>query len=350
MSVLPDHPEKITNAWLAEKLGYAASCLKGFSFEPVGTGQVGDSFRLTLDWQNSEGPQSIIAKCSAADATSRETARNMNLYEIEANWYRDYAAHVPVRAPYTYFVGLDENDIGNFMMLMEDMAPAQQISQMQGCGVEDVTLALNEAALLHAAAWNDPQLLATDWLNYGKGRKEFIGQLLLSVYPEWCRRYEGRIDQSIMQMGEAIIARYERYTQIDENPTVLSHGDFRLDNMLFHDNDGRAVILDWQTLSAGPPMPDVAYCISTSFADPAERAKHEEKLVAGYLDKLALSEGVYGFEQAWRDYRRFAFSGFFMGVLSAMLVERTERGDEMFAVMAERSGYQALHLDSLALV
>jgi len=39
-----------------------------------------------------------------------------------------------------------------------------------------------------------------------------------------------------------------------------------------------------------------------------------------------------------------------MGVLSAMLVERTERGDEMFAVMAERSGYQALHLDSLALV
>ena len=26
-----------------------------------------------------------------------------------------------------------------------------------------------------------------------------------------------------------------------------------------------------------------------------------------------------------------------MGVISAMLVERTERGDEMFAVMAERS-------------
>jgi hypothetical protein len=33
-----------------------------------------------------------------------------------------------------------------------------------------------------------------------------------------------------------------------------------------------------------------------------------------------------------------------------MLVERTDRGDEMFAVMAERSGYQALHLDSLALI
>jgi len=39
-----------------------------------------------------------------------------------------------------------------------------------------------------------------------------------------------------------------------------------------------------------------------------------------------------------------------MAVIAAMLVERTDRGDEMFAVMAERSGYQALHLDSLALV
>jgi hypothetical protein len=33
-----------------------------------------------------------------------------------------------------------------------------------------------------------------------------------------------------------------------------------------------------------------------------------------------------------------------------MLVERTERGDEMFAVMAERSGYMARDLDALELV
>ena len=50
---------------------------------------------------------------------------------------------------------------------------------------------------------------------------------------------------------------------------------------------------------------------------------------------------------AWHDYRLAAFSGFTMRVIAAMLVERTERGDEMFAVIAERSGYQALHLDSL---
>ena len=350
MSGLLDHPEKMTADWLAEKLGFAAAALEGFSYTPVGTGQVGDSYRLTLDWANGEGPATVIAKCSAADETSRETARNMNLYEIEANWYRDYAAHVPVRAPYTYFVGLEEGDIGSFVMLMEDMAPAKQISQMQGCGADDVALALNEAALLHAAAWNDPQLPETPWLNYGKGRKEFIGQLLVGVYPEWCARYQGRIEPAIMDMGQQLVDRYDRYTSIEDDPTVLSHGDFRLANMLFYDANGRAVILDWQTLSAGPPMPDVAYCISTSFADPAERAAHEEALVAGYLEWLGLPEGQYDFQRAWHDYRRYAFTGFLMGVLSAMLVERTERGDEMFAVMAERSGYQALHLDSLALI
>ena len=56
----------------------------------------------------------------------------------------------------------------------------------------------------------------------------------------------------------------------------------------------------------------------------------------------------YSFEQAWNDYRRGSFVGFLMAVMSAMIVERTERGDEMFAVMAERSGWQALHLDAVS--
>jgi hypothetical protein len=39
-----------------------------------------------------------------------------------------------------------------------------------------------------------------------------------------------------------------------------------------------------------------------------------------------------------------------MAVFASMSVERTERGDEMFAVMAERPARQAIDLDSLALL
>ena len=45
-----------------------------------------------------------------------------------------------------------------------------------------------------------------------------------------------------------------------------------------------------------------------------------------------------------------ALSGYFMAVFASMSVERTARGDEMFAVMAERPARQALALGSLDLL
>jgi len=350
MNKLPVHPENFNTNFISEKLGFLPNTLKDFSFQAVGSGQVGDSYRLSLDWNNNEGPETIIAKCSAKDLTSRQTAKNMNLYEIEAYWYNQYGNKIPIRCPEAYFVGLDKKDIGNFIMFMEDLSPARQISQMAGCNVNDIRLALDEVALLHKAHWDDNNLSKIKCLNYGKDRKKFIKQFLIEIYPDWCSRYKDRIDKSILEMGKSLIDRYDSYIEIKTEPIVLSHGDFRLDNMLFHDNNGRVAVLDWQTLSAGVPMADIAYCISTSFSDSNDRKIHEESLVSRYLKKLNLNDGVYPYELAWRDYRRCSFIGFLMGVISSMLVERTERGDEMFAVMVERSGKQAIQLESLSLI
>jgi len=350
MNKLPIHPENFNTNFISEKLGYLPNTLKDFSFQAVGSGQVGDSYRLSLDWNNNEGPETIIAKCSAKDLTSRQTAKNMNLYEIEAYWYNQYGNKIPIRCPEAYFVGLDKKDIGNFIMFMEDLSPARQISQMAGCNVNDIRLALDEVALLHKAHWDDNNLSKIKCLNYGKDRKKFIKQFLIEIYPDWCSRYKDRIDKSILEMGKSLIDRYDSYIEIKTEPIVLSHGDFRLDNMLFYDNNGRVAVLDWQTLSAGVPMADIAYCISTSFSDSNDRKIHEESLVSRYLKKLNLDDGVYPYELAWRDYRRCSFIGFLMGVISSMLVERTERGDEMFAVMVERSGKQAIQLESLSLI
>ena len=350
MNKLPVHPENFNTNFISEKLGFLPNTLKDFSFQAVGSGQVGDSYRLSLDWNNNEGPETIIAKCSAKDLTSRQTAKNMNLYEIEAYWYNQYGNKIPIRCPEAYFVGLDKKDIGNFIMFMEDLSPARQISQMAGCNVNDIRLALDEVALLHKAHWDDNNLSKIKYLNYGKDRKKFIKQFLIEIYPEWCSRYKDRIDKSILEMGKSLIDRYDSYIEIKTEPIVLSHGDFRLDNMLFYDNNGRVAVLDWQTLSAGVPMADIAYCISTSFSDSNDRKIHEESLVSRYLKKLNLDDGVYPYELAWRDYRRCSFIGFLMGVISSMLVERTERGDEMFAVMVERSGKQAIQLESLSLI
>jgi thiamine kinase-like enzyme len=84
----------------------------------------------------------------------------------------------------------------------------------------------------------------------------------------------------------------------------------RLDNILFSDRAGRAVIVDWQTVSAGTPMADVAYCIGTSFASPDERQSVEKGLVENYIKQLdQYNNSAYPLEQAWEDYRFFSFSG-----------------------------------------
>ncbi|MEL0072015.1 MAG: aminoglycoside phosphotransferase family protein [Rhodobiaceae bacterium] len=344
---IPDHPSQFSTEWLASKLNQPAEKLNGFTFEPVGTGQVGDSYRLHLDW-NMAGdlPPSLVVKCPAADPTSRQTGANMHLYEIETRWYQTLANASGVRVPHIYFADIAEN-MTDFVLLMADCAPASQLDQMAGANSAQVRLALDEAARLHKARWNDAGLGDIAWLNYSAQNAEMVKAALPVIYPEFRERYAQRLSADILDMGAAFIAGYEKYTEARETPLVLQHGDFRVDNMLFHGQD-RPFILDWQTLSAGQPMVDVAYCISTSFADAESRRAHEQNLVRAYLQALGPVAAGYDFDAAWQDYRRAAFAGFLVALFSAMVVERTERGDEMFAVMAERSGWQVLDLDSLA--
>ena len=250
--------------------------------------------------------------------------------------------------PELYYSDFDFNS-DDGILLLEDMHPAKQIPQMDGCTSKEVSQVLKEAAALHKSYWNDEKLLSYPWLTYGvsEERKEFVANLLPAVYPEWKQRYQGRISEDIFEMGDALIANYDKYSEVREGPMTLVQGDLRLDNILFVDQNNRAILLDWQTAAVGLPLNDVAYCISTSFDNPNDRADAEESLVKEYHSLLNIEES-YSFEDAWNDYRRGSFVGFLMAVMSAMIVERTERGDEMFAVMAERSGWQALHLDAVS--
>jgi hypothetical protein len=353
MMGLRDHPSKFDTAFLAGLFKAAEADLRGFDFAPVGTGQVGDSFRITLDWVESgeDRPASLVAKCPAEDTTSRETARNLKLYEIETQFYARFGASCGARVPHAYLVDFDAAS-GDGLLLFEDMAPARQIAQMQGCSLEQLALALDEAALLHQSHWNHAALKNIAWLNYGQmeDRRAFLSAMMPALYPDWRARYEGRLDAEILDMGGALVARFDDYVSPRDGPVVLTHGDLRLDNMLFTDPQGRAVLLDWQTASCGNPMGDIAYCIQTSLKDPTLRAREEQALVARYHGALGACVGDYDAAQAWADYRRAAFAGFIMAVFSAMMVARTPRGDEMFAVMAERSGWQALHVDALSLI
>ena len=106
--------------------------------------------------------------------------------------------------------------------------------------------------------------------------------------------------------------------------------------------------LDWQTITVGPALTDVAYFLSAGL-DPDVRRAHEIELVRGYHAEL-LARGItgYGWDDCWRDYRRYTLHGIMMGVFSALSVERTERGDALFLKMTRGACAQALDHDSFA--
>ena len=106
MSAFPAYPDAVTAEWLTERLRDGGVLDSGqvteIRWQPIGTGQVGDSVRVTLEYDGGQGPATLAGKFPAADATSRGTAAAFGLYAKEVGFYRDLAPRLPVRVPRTY--------------------------------------------------------------------------------------------------------------------------------------------------------------------------------------------------------------------------------------------------------
>ena len=99
-----DHPNQFSKKFIASLFNSPESNLNEFDFVPVGSGQVGDCFRVNLDWKKKNNlPSSFIAKCPASDKSSRDTARNLHLYEIETSFYKYLSEKCSARVPELYF-------------------------------------------------------------------------------------------------------------------------------------------------------------------------------------------------------------------------------------------------------
>ncbi|WP_395647804.1 phosphotransferase family protein [Terricaulis sp.] len=348
--MIPTHPDAMTTAWLEQALAAPRHSLAGFSATPIGTGQMSKSFRLALEWKEAGGgPTSIVAKCPASDEGTRSIAQALNCYTLELGWYRELSHTISVNCPQCLFQDSSHDDL-DFVLLLEDMAPARQGDQLAGASIPQIEAALRQAARLHAPYWADLRLNDIAWLRPKDSSGNMVRMLMPPLFLQFRERYANRLSSDILEMGAAFVARLDKYLDYVPNAPTAQHRDFRIDNILFSPDAGEAHIVDWQTLGVGSGIADVAYLIGTSIADPKERAKEEQRLVDYYANQLVNLGVIPNTVQIWREYKLYAFSGFLMAVFAAMNVGRTERGDEMFAVMTERPAWQALHLGSLSLL
>ena len=350
MIEIADVPDALTPAWLTAALAahLDGAVITDVGRSSVGTGQMCDSVRLTLTYDRpSPGPTSVIAKLPAADPTSRATALQLRSYEIEVRFYQQLAPVLPIRTPAVFHADIDPAT-ASFVLLLEDLAPAEQGDQLGGCTVERAATAVDELVKLHAPRWGDPALDDVEWLHRDPdGSRTFMLGLLPMLWQGFRERYAERLGDDVHEVGDALFANLERYLGADTSPWTVTHGDYRLDNLLFGGSSPIAVV-DWQTCAHAPALGDVAYFIGAGLLADDRRA-HEDDLVRRYHAGLvATGIDAYGWDRCWHDYRRNTVGGLIMAIAASMLVERTERGDEMFMVMAHRHARHALDLDAPA--
>jgi hypothetical protein len=318
---------------------------------PIGTGQMADTTRFTLGYDEvGAGPPTVVGKFASADDQSRGTGLALRAYEIEVRFYREVAALVGARVPAAYAAEI-EPETGWFTLVLEDIVGGTQGDQIEACGPDVAATVLSEMAGLHAPCWERPELAGLEWLNRNTpDTNALLTALVSSLLPGFLERYADQLAPEHQKVCRQFVAHIATWTGDRSGPRTVCHGDFRLDNLLFQAGDPRPVIVDWQTAAWGPGSVDVAYfiggCLSTE-----DRRAHESDLLAHYHEELSrLGVHDYSMEDLRRDYRHSTFGGVLMAIVASMVVQRTERGDLMFLTSTTRHAQHVLDTGALDLL
>lgn len=310
----------------------------------VGNGNIADSVRLVPVWDRpTPNLQSLVAKVPSSEEVSRATGFATRTYELEAAFYNELAPTVWVNRPTCYLARFDPEDEA-YVVLMEDLSPAEAGDQIEGCEPEDAAAVIPELAALHAPRWGDPSLLALDWL--ARPLQESVDgvvQLTSVLFPGFLERYRDRLDPGVEALSERLVKSLAGYLLDRPGEWTVVHGDFRLDNVLF--GGPRVAVVDWQTIKIGPGLSDVSYFIGSAL-HPDDRRHAENDLVREYHRAMRVAGVDLSWSDCWTGYCRYSLDGLLMAIIASMLVTQTPRSDDMFMAMANRHGHQALDLNA----
>lgn len=354
-------PSQVDAPWLTDALEEAgiargAKVLDVDYVGDIGTGQTGRNSRFLVAWDDPDGrPASLVGKFPSADEHARTTAFAGGTYLKEWLFYSQLEPTVDIRTPRCHVARYD-GDAQAFVLLMEDLDGCRQGDQLDGLGADRIALALEQAVALHAPRWGDPTLEGALSGGQPTPSPEEIGMMAQMMYGAtldgFLERLGHRLDPDIARLASDFAPKVAAWVTGSQAPPTLVHLDFRADNFLFGERPDAPplVVCDWQTVSAGAAMSDVAYVISGSHPDAAARADTERDLVEDYRQRLNAAGVDYDADTCWHDYRVGSLWGMVITVIATVQAAETERGNDMLTAMAQRHGRQALDLDALSLL
>ncbi len=162
------------------------------------------------------------------------------------------ATEVPV--PRTYVLCQDDSIIGSMFFVMEymdgrilwDPALPEAANNMERAAIYD---AMNATL----AALHNVDVEAVGLADYGRPGNYFERQL-----SRWIQQYRASETQHLQAM-EDLMSWLPANMPPDDGAVSLVHGDYRLDNMMFHATEPRVIaLLDWELSTLGHPLADLA--------------------------------------------------------------------------------------------
>ena len=342
--------EDVTSEWLSSVLGGDVGPI---TQGRIGDGHIGVNIRIEMPDAEASLPRSVVVKLPATDDTSLTTAAMLRHYERETRFYTELASTVDMRVPACHY-GDWTSSTNAFVLVLEDMAPATQGDQLTGCTIEQARDAVRELAKLHGPRWDDPTLDDIDWIEHDTGGDEAgsgLAMMWQMFFPGFAGTYRSHLSAEEFELAERFGSVIAAWRGGRTGPKAITHGDYRLDNMLFATAEGGppVTVVDWQTPAHGSPITDLSYFIGAGLMPP-ERREHERELVAVYLEALGAYGVVLDEAWVWEQYRRDAFAGLTVAAMASQIVTLNDRSEAMFGAMAQRHLRQALDLDALSLI
>ena len=107
------------------------------------------------------------------------------------------------------------------------------------------------------AALHKVDVTAAGLADFGKPGSYFERQI-----SRWSKQYSASITQPIEEMDHlmAWLPAHMPASALDHSRVAVVHGDYRLDNLVFHPREPRVLaVLDWELSTLGHPLADFAY-------------------------------------------------------------------------------------------
>ncbi len=153
-----------------------------------------------------------------------------------------------------YHLCEDESIVGSMFYLMEFIDGRVLFDPMLPDSTPDERFAMYDAMSSVLAALHSVNVDAVGLSDYGRPGNYYERQV-----SRWIKQYQASETETIPAMNR-VIDWLSTNTVADDGQVVIAHGDFRLDNMMFANDEARVLALvDWELSTLGHPYADLAY-------------------------------------------------------------------------------------------